>query len=158
MKFKIKQSILALALTASVIAPAAIAADKSIEKAIKARQGLMQVYSFNLGLLSAMAKGEMDYDAELAANAAANLNAAVTMKNGAMWPQGSGNDSEYKTRALAEIWSTYPEIADKGKAMAEASGALMAVAGNGLDALKGSIGDAGKSCKGCHDDFRAKKK
>lgn len=158
MIFKTRHSILALTLAALVTAPATFAADKSVEKAIKARQGLMQVYSFNMGILSAMAKGEMEYDAEAASNAAANLHAAVTMKNGAMWPPGSGNDSEYKTRALAEIWSTYPEIAEKGKAMAEASGALMAVAGNGIDELKGSIGDAGKSCKGCHDDFRAKKK
>jgi len=31
-------------------------------------------------------------------------------------------------------------------------------AGNGLEALQSSIGDVGKSCKGCHDDYRAKKK
>ena len=30
----------------------------ALEKAIKARQGLMQVYSFNLSGLGAMAKGE----------------------------------------------------------------------------------------------------
>lgn len=156
MKSSLKQSVLALTLSALIATPAV--ADEATEKAIKARQGLMQVYSFNLGILSAMAKGEMDYDAVLATNAAENLQAAVTMKNDAMWPEGSGEDSGYKTRALAEIWSTYPKVAEAGKAMADASIALTAVAGNGLDALKGSIGDAGKGCKGCHDDFRAKKK
>ena len=75
-----------------------------------------------------------------------------------MWPPGSDRDSGYKTRALAEIWSTYPKVADAGKAMAEATGALVEAAGTGVDGLKGSMGDVGKGCKGCHDDFRAKKK
>jgi len=117
----------------------------------------MQVYSFNLGMLSAMAKGEQDYDAELAVIAAENLSAAASMNTGPMWPQGSSNE-DHETRALPEIWSTYPKVAEKGKALTEASAALASVAGDGLDALKGGIGDVGKSCKGCHDDFRAKKK
>ena len=33
---------------------------------------------------------------------------------------------------------------------------LAAVAGNGLDALKGQLGPTGKSCSNCHEDFRAK--
>ena len=156
MKSTLKQSILAITLCTLVAAPAI--ADKATEKAIEARQGLMEVYSFNLGILSAMAKGEMEYDAELATNAAENLHAAVTMKNEAMWPAGSDNDSGYETRALAEIWSTYPKVLEAEKAMAEASGALVSVAGNGVDELKGGMRDAGKSCKGCHDDFRAKRK
>ena len=49
---------------------------------------------------------------------------------------------------------TYPAIADAGKAYADAVNALAAEAGNGLDALRATIGDLGASCKGCHDDFR----
>jgi cytochrome c556 len=40
--------------------------------------------------------------------------------------------------------------------MTDASAALASVAGEGLDALRSKIGDVGKSCKGCHDNFRAK--
>jgi len=36
------------------------------DKQIKARQSVMQIYSFNLGQLGAMAKGEIKYDAKLA--------------------------------------------------------------------------------------------
>jgi len=146
-----------LAAAATIYSPASVSADKAVEKAIKARQGLMQVYSFNMDLLSDMAKGKMDYNAELAALAAKNLNTVASMNTGAMWPQGSGNDN-HKTRALPEIWSTFPKIAEAGKTMADSSAALAEVAGNGLDALKGGMGDVSKSCKGCHDDFRAKKK
>ncbi len=130
------------------------------DKAIKARQALMQLYSFNLGILGAMAKGEADYDAEAASAAADNLLAAVSMNQSAMWPPGSHNEdaANLENRSLPKIWETYPEIAEKGKALGKAATDLQAVAGDGLDALKGGMGAAGKSCKGCHDDFRAKKK
>jgi len=157
MKSKLRTAMFCLTVTALAYSPVSFSTDKATKSAIKARQGLMQVYSFNMGLLSAMAKGDMDYDAELASLAANNLSALASMDTGAMWPQGSSNEN-HKTRALPEIWSTFPKVAEKGKAMVEASAALASVAGDGLDALKGGMGDVGKSCKGCHDDFRAKKK
>ena len=61
-----------------------------------------------------------------------------------------------KTRALPAIWSTYPAIADKGKAYKAAVIQLAETAGDGVDALKSSVSELGKSCKGCHDEFRAK--
>lgn len=125
---------------------------------IKARQSVFQVYKYNMGLLGAMAKGETEYNAQVAVDAAWNLNAASMMKNGTMWPPGSDNSAVEGTRALPEIWSTYPAIVEKGKALTDASTALVAVAGNGLDELRGAMGAVGKSCKGCHDDYRAKKK
>ncbi len=57
---------------------------------------------------------------------------------------------------MPKIWDTYPEIAEYGKNYASAVNALAAVAGNGRDALKAEIGNLGKACKACHDDFREK--
>ena len=130
------------------------------DKAIKARQALMQLYSFNLGILGGMAKGEIDYDADAATAAADNLLSAVSMNQSAMWPAGSHSEdaANRQNRALEAIWSTFPEITEKSKAMVTAATDMQAAAGNGLDALKGAMGGAGKSCKGCHDDFRAEKK
>ena len=140
--------------------PADATAD-AIEKAIKARQSFMQVTAFNLGLLGAMAKGEREYDAELASAAAKNLHALSLQNNGAMWPEGSSNDKPGltdKTRALPVIWASYPTVAEKHKAWTDASADLAAVAGDGLDAMKSKIGPVGKSCGGCHKQFRAEKK
>jgi cytochrome c556 len=133
-------------------------ANEAMEKAVKARQGLFQVYAFNLGQLGAMAKGAVDYDAEAAQTAADNLMAAVSIKGGAMWPQGSDNTGPMKgkTRAKPEGWTTWPEISKRQEDMVTAVTALQPAAGQGLDALKGAIGDVGKSCKACHEDFRAK--
>jgi len=129
------------------------------DKAIKARQAMFQVYSFNMGILSGMAKGKRDYDADIAVEAAENLLAAANLGQSQLWPEGSDNETpgNAETRALPVIWSTFPEITEKMDALKTASAALAPVAGDGLDALKGAMGDVGASCKGCHDDFRAEK-
>jgi len=134
-------------------------AEGKFDKVLKARQSLMQIYSFNLGNLGAMAKGKVAYDAAKAQDFADNLLAAASMKNGAMWPAGSDNSVlGDKTRAKPEIWSTYPKVAEKGKALVAAAQNLVKVAGTGLDGLKGGVGTAGKACGGCHKPFREKKK
>jgi cytochrome c556 len=146
-----------LLLISSLISTTALAADDPLLKAIKARQGEMQLRAFNVGPLFAMAKGKMDYDAEMAQMLANNLKLMLSLNNGRAWAQGSDNASyPGKTTALPKIWETYPEIGNYGKKYAEAVEALAAEAGNGADALKANLGALGKSCKSCHDDFREK--
>ena len=130
------------------------------DAAIKGRQAMFQTFNFNIGILGAMAKGDMEYDADLAAQSAANLQAAANFGQKAMWPEGSDNESEgnAKNRALPAIWSNLPDVTEKFKALQSSSATLAAQAGGGLDALKGAIGDVGGSCKACHDDYRAKRK
>ena len=43
---------------------------------------------------------------------------------------------------------------DKAMALISAADDMQAAAGDGLDALRGAIGPVGKSCGGCHEDFR----
>lgn len=130
------------------------------DKAIKARQAMFQLYSFSAGVLGAMAKGEMDYNAELAQEMADNLNAAANLGQSAFWPAGSDNSNpeNMKTRALPKIWETFPAIGENAQELKDAVAVLAAEAGNGADALRSSMGAVGKSCKGCHDEYRAKKR
>jgi cytochrome c556 len=134
-----------------------IAADDPNLKLLKARQGEMQLRSFNVGPLFGMAKGKMDYNAELASTLANNLKTQLGLDVGRAWKQGTANDAyPGKTTALPKIWTTYPEVKDYGKKYASAINELAAVAGNGADALKSKMGAVGKACKGCHDEFREK--
>lgn len=134
-------------------------AQSPMDGAVKARQAVMQLYAFNIGQLGAMAKGAMEYDAKVASAAANNLSAMAKIDQSAMWPQGSDNGAlGDKTRALPEIWTTYPKVADAQKALVAATGAMAAAAGKDLASLRGAIGDVGKSCGGCHKPFRAEKK
>jgi cytochrome c556 len=153
-------SCLMFVLIAAFIAQPAFAAKKDPKKsAIKARKAEMQLRSFNAGPLFAMAKGKMPYDAKKAQMHAANLKLLLDLKNGGAWMKGTSN-KEYPddTTSLPKIWETWPKIADYGKDYAKAVNAVVAVAGNGQDALKGKIKDLGKACKECHDEFRKKKK
>ncbi len=146
-------------LALGVAAQSGFAADEPFANEIKARKAVMQVYAFNLGVLGAMAKGKTPYDADAAQTAADNLNAAVNMKNGAMWPKGSDNGALGKrTRAKPEAWTEYPRVAEKSKALKEAAAKMAAEAGTGLDAVKANMKGVGQGCKGCHEIARAPKK
>ena len=129
--------------------------DDPIVNAIKARQGEMQIRAHNLGPLIGMAKGKVPYDPQLASQLMANLKLLLDLDTSRDWPQGSDNESyPDKSRALPNIWTTYPEIGEYGKDYATAVNELNDVVGDGLEALQSKIGALGDSCKGCHDEYQ----
>ncbi|MBV1896538.1 MAG: cytochrome c [Rhodobacteraceae bacterium] len=148
-----KRTGLSLTLVASLVAGSAFA-DQATEGAIKARQSLMQLYAFNLGALGAMAKGAVPYDAEAASSSAANLLALSSMSQAGMWPQGSDNGSYPDSKALPEIWTKYPDVVEKGKALGVATAAMDTAAGTDLAALQGAMKALGGACGACHKAYR----
>lgn len=153
-----KKPIMILGALAVVLSAHIFAADKDPNlDLIKARQGDMELRAYSAGPLFAMAKGEIPYDADKATKLANNLKLLLQLDVGGAWAKGTGNDMyPGKTTARPEVWSTYPKVAEAGKKYRAAVDELAAVAGNGLNELKSKIGEVGKSCKGCHDDFREK--
>lgn len=148
---------MALAIGATAPTGSAVAAEP-FAKEIKARKAVMQLYSFNLGILGTMAKGKMPYDAKKAQAAPNNLKAVSHLNSSAMWPKGSDNVALGKrTRAKPEAWTKYSEIAPHGKALKEASAKMAAVAGNGLDAIRANMKAIGMTCGGCHKIARGAK-
>ena len=141
----------------SLTAPGFAAKDPK-KSAIKARQGEMQMRAYNAGPLFAMAKGKMPYDAAKAQMLADNLVKLMDIDISSSWMQGTDNKAyPDDTTSLPKIWTTYPEIKEYGKKYAKAVKELAAAAGKGEKAMKSKVGALGKSCKGCHDDFREKK-
>lgn len=133
-------------------------ADKAALAAVEARQSQMQLYAFNLGILGAMAKGDMDYDAAVATTAATNLATLANMNQSLMWLPGSDSDSlGDATRALPKIWMEGSTAGEIGMQLATASTAMAAAAGDGVDGIRGAIGNVGKSCGACHDEYRKPK-
>jgi cytochrome c556 len=154
MKFATRLCLLAIGLGLTMTG---YAAQDANQKAIKARQGEMQLRSFNAGPLFGMAKGQIDYDAALASRLAGNLKLLLDLDNGRAWAPGSHNEAyPGETTALPKIWES-SEIGQYGKDYKQAVTELAAAAGNGVDALKSAVGGLGKACKGCHDNFREKK-
>ena len=143
-------------LAGAVAAVATVAVAQDFKREIGARKSVMQLRGFYLGQLGAMAKGEAEYDAERAMAMAASLDALAKLDASAMWPQGSDNAAmPDATRALPAIWETFPAIAENGKAFSDATAALAASAGDGVEALGAGVGEVGKACGSCHEKFRA---
>ncbi|MEM8839364.1 MAG: cytochrome c [Pseudomonadota bacterium] len=145
---------IAAAVSISVSAPSF--ADP-IDDTIKARRAYYQVVGFNFGQVVAMAKGEADYDAEAAKNAATNLQALSKLHLLPLFPPGSDNEAKKgATRSLPKIWSDFPGVVEKVQAWQGAVDGLVAVSANGKDALGPAVGEVGKTCGACHDAYRAK--
>ena len=92
MRSLIVTSLVSVALLATT--PTFAAKDPNIN-AIKARQGEMQLRSFNAGPLFGMARGKVPYDAETASKLANNLKTLLSVDMGRSWPQGSDMDNYF---------------------------------------------------------------
>ncbi len=145
---------LALLAQCAVLAPAF--ADP-VEDAIKARRGYFTLLGANIGPLAAMAKGEIEYDAEAAATHAGNLEALGGYMVAPHFPEGSSNaDKPGDTRAQPAIWSDFSGFAAKFGDYKAAVAGLPAKVSGGRAELGAALGAVGGTCKACHDDYRAK--
>lgn len=154
-----KKFVSLVALSCMLAVPASLtAAEASSEKqartALKFRQSLFQLIRSNMGDLGAMAKGHKPFDA------------AVMEKNGMRLEQLSLMIEDYMaldtrkydidTEALDKIWVEKEAFAEKVAALTTAAKALQVAAKSGNeDGFRPAIGAVGKTCKGCHDDFKA---
>lgn len=121
------------------------------EDAIKYRKGAMTVMAAHFSRVAGMANGKIPFDAKAAAQNAevANFMAALPFAG-----FGPGTDKG-DTKAKPEIWTEMDKFNAGAKKMQDEMAKLnVAAKGGNLDAIKAAAGDVGKSCKGCHDDFR----
>ena len=134
-------------LSAAAIAQTAKPADE-----IKYRQSAMTVVARSFGALNGMASGKVPFD-----QAVAEKNALVV---GNLTPLigvafGPGTESGAPTKADPKIWTE----GDKFKAAYDkfvAETAKLPAAAKDVAALKTQVAEVGKTCKGCHDDYRMK--
>ena len=73
------------------------------------------------------------------------------------FPEGSGAEAGIKTAAKPEIWQKPDLFKEKATAFATAAATFQTVAASGdIAAIKAGVPELGKTCKGCHDEFRLK--
>lgn len=100
-------------------------------------------------------KGQPDISA--IQGAAANIATLAPQALG-WFPAGTGPDVG-KTEALPAIWEKPEDFATKARDFEAAAKAFDAAAKSGdLTSINATFGDLGKSCKACHDPYRAKDK
>ncbi|MGR3616632.1 MAG: c-type cytochrome [Paracoccaceae bacterium] len=143
---------------AAVTALATVAyADGHSNPAVGARKSVMALYGFNIGQLGAMAKGDVEYNADAAVAAANNIVLMTQVNQSAMWPAGTDSASYEGSRALPAIWEDFGDVSAKGQALADAALAMQAAAGMDLASLQGAMGALGGACGACHKAYRAPK-
>ncbi|WP_319782954.1 cytochrome c [Oceanisphaera sp. IT1-181] len=122
---------------------------------VKYRQSIYQVMSAQATVLGATAKGEIEFDPEIVRERALNMGNVAKLLGETYVPATQGvKDSNM----LPAAWEDMDGFGDKGKAFGGALQELIAVSGEeGFDkkAAGPAIVKVLKSCKACHDDYRA---
>lgn len=137
---------------AATLAMPAFAQD--MDPNITARKAHMSLIAYNLGVLGGMAQGRMDYDAQVAATAAANLHAYTQVDTTRMWAAGTAMGQTEGTRLLPAAFDNMADFMARFDALEMAAANLASVAGTDLAALQGAMGGVGASCGGCHQTYR----
>jgi cytochrome c556 len=120
------------------------------EADVKYRQANMEVIGGHMHSIVPIVKGEVRHMGQLKAHAegiaAASKLAPDAFKIEAM---------EGKTTAKKTIWTDWDTFADGLDKMGAAASKLAEVADSGdMAAIGPAVQSLGKTCKGCHDDFR----
>jgi cytochrome c556 len=123
------------------------------EQAIKYRRGVFAVIGWNFGSMAAMVKGKKPYNAEQFARSAEIVAFMSKLPLEGFTPGSESGD----TKAKPEIWLDMEDFKAKLEKMQQEVEALEKVAKTGnFDAAKEQLGEAGQSCKACHDKYRNK--
>jgi cytochrome c556 len=126
---------------------------KHAEKATELRQSIFSLLGNNMWQLGGMAKGKIAFDAEKAGKHALRINQLSMMI--ADYTLTDTSAHKVKTEALDKIWQQPDAFAQRIKDLTVASANLQKVALSGDEgAVKKAIGGVGKTCGGCHDDFK----
>lgn len=144
-----------LAIAAAVVSASvpAMAQFQKTEDAVKYRQSAFFVMGQHFGRLGAMANGKAPFDAKVAQENAAVVEALAKLPWAAFGP---GTDAG-QTKAKPEIWLEKDKFDQGGEKLVATSAKLAAAAKMGnLDALKTAFGDTAATCKACHDGYKNK--
>ena len=147
-----KRIAIATAVFAAAAALVGQAQELKPEDQVKQRRAGYAVMGHNYASLAAMAQEKKPYNRDEAIRNG-ELVAALCdyMKNFF----GEGTDKG-ETKAKPEVWQKRADFDDKMEKMIVEARKLPAAARADLPALKKAVADAGKACKACHDDYRAK--
>lgn len=130
---------------------AAVASDAKPEDVVDFRQGVYKVIGWHFGPLGAMAKGDIPFDRDLAVK---NSEIVATMSRVAPDAFVAGSDVG-ETRAKPEIWRDADGFRSAMERFQKEAQKLADVSKSGdFSAVRAQVGETGKACKACHDDFR----
>jgi cytochrome c556 len=123
------------------------------EVLVKQRQAAMTLQGKYFGPMAAMAQDKAPFKADVVAYNASLLNALSRMP----WDGFDESTKDVKSAALPAVFSDkakFKEASDNLQAAVEKL--VVASKGSDVAATKAAIGAVGKTCGGCHENFRQK--
>jgi cytochrome c556 len=125
------------------------------------RYSVMRVIKWDFGILAAMVKGEIPFDAKKFSRYATRVHTLSDMVLEGFTDSSHINTDEVKrSGALAKIWQQgkiSPAFDKHIKDFQDKTGALVKAAESGnLRKIRAAFGATANTCKSCHDDFRKK--
>lgn len=139
----------AVAATLSVSALAETPTFANAEEAIKFRQATLKELQQNFKRVADMANGRAAFDAGVAESSAARAAELIKQPWVGFGPGTEGG------KADSDIWKEQDKFkAAASRAEGEVAKVAAAAKTGNLDAIKAAVGNAGASCKACHDAFR----
>lgn len=144
---------LTIACLTSCIAATTFAQAKP-EDEIRYRQSVMNVIGRAFTPMVNMAQDKIPYNKEVVVRNTQIIDTLV----GLPWPAfGPGTEKGAPTKADMKVWSDQAKFKESSEKMQQSVTKLsQTVKGGDEKAIKAAIGDLGKTCKSCHDDFRLK--
>ena len=140
---------------AAMLLPAAASAQDA-EAVINYRKGVMQGFRHANGALRAISRDGVDFSDDHVLQNALIIQALANMV-GDLFPEGTGTEAG-ETRALPSIWQDNAKfVAALEKSQRAAEAMIVAAETGDIGEVRKAIGALGKSCGGCHEDFRKKK-
>ena len=147
--FGLSRSLASGALVAVVLAAGAAAADEGM---ITYRQSVMKANAGHLTAVVTIIKGQVPFTDDLKVHTHALAELAIIA--GHVFPEGSGTG---ETRALPAIWEKPEDFKKAYEAYQTAAANLAKTAETDPKAVPAAVGELGKACKACHDNFQKKK-
>jgi cytochrome c556 len=150
-----KKSLMAAGLAAAVtvLASGAAMAQAKPEILVKQRQSAMTLIGKYWGPMAGMMQGKIPYDAAVIQRNAGFLDNLSRMP----WDGFHDSTKDVKSAALPAVWSDAAKFREAASRLENEASRLVQVSRSGDEgAVKAQLGAVGKSCGGCHNDFRAK--
>lgn len=130
------------------------AAQAKPETLVKQRQAAMTLIAKYFGPLGGMAQGRVPYNQQVVQRNAAILDVLKDTP----WDGFHESTKGVQSAALPAVWEKSGEVKQAIERFTGEVGKLAQVSKSGDEAaVKAQIGAVGKSCGGCHDNFREKK-
>jgi cytochrome c556 len=149
-----KHALIAAALGAStLLASGSALAQAKPEVLVKQRQAAMTLQSKYFGPMARMAQGKAPYNADVVKTNTAYLEVLSKMP----WDGFTAATKDAKSKAKPEVYGNAAKFKEaQDRFGGEVTKLAAAVKGGDEAAIKSQIAAIGKSCGGCHDDFKEK--